>query len=278
LTIAQAAVLGLIQGLTEFLPVSSSGHLVLLQQILGITEPVLSFDIALHVGTLLAVCTCFFNDLLAIIKGLTGSAAARLQNRLITAEEKKSLYITGMIILGSIPTAIIGLLFNRIAHALYTSVWVVGCMLVFTGTFLWATRYAGFRPPKKQGLTGPRAFGVGIVQGLAVLPGVSRSGATIAMALFLGVDRATAVRFSFLLSIPAILGAALLALLDINPTDTMDPGVVGVGVVIAAVTGYLTLKWLVYMVRKGRLHHFAPYCWGMGLLALGWHFVKIPYG
>ena len=121
-------------------------------------------------------------------------------------------------------------------------------------------------------MTWQMALGVGMVQGLAVLPGISRSGATIATALFFGADRAIAVRFSFLLSIPAIIGAALLALLDVDGSTSMNPGVVGVGMAIAAVTGYLALKWLVHMVQKGRLHYFAPYCWVVGIIALGWNF------
>ena len=175
--------------------------------------------------------------------------------------------------MGSIPTAIIGLLFNEIAHTLYSSVLVVGCMLLITGTFLWLTHRMSAAPRNNQNITWLKALGVGTVQGLAVLPGISRSGATIATALFLGIDRTAAVRFSFLLSIPAIFGAALLALLDLENAANMDAGVVGVGMAIAAVTGYLALKWLVYMVQKGRLHHFAPYCWVVGILALGWHFI-----
>lgn len=273
MTIVQAAVLGLIQGLSEFLPVSSSGHLVLMQQMFGITEPVLAFDVAVHVGTLLAVCAYFFNDLIAIIKGLFGSCTAWMQKRPVTAEEKKSLQIAAVIILGSIPTAIIGFSFNQIAHTLYSSVWVVGCMLLITGTFLWLTRRINTAPPNTQKVTWLKALGIGTVQGLAVLPGISRSGATIATALFLGIDRTTAVRFSFLLSIPAIFGAALLTGLEFDSSTEIDAGVVGVGTVVAAVTGYVALKWLVYMVQKGRLHQFAPYCWVVGILALGWHFI-----
>lgn len=278
MTIVQAAILGLIQGLTEFLPVSSSGHLVLMQQLFGITEPVLTFDVAVHVGTLVAVCIYFFNDLVAIVKGLAGSFTAQFQRRSITAEEKKSLQITALIILGLIPTAVIGLSFNQIAHTLYSSVFVVGCMLLITGTLLWMTQRTRPALQNTHHITWLKALGIGTIQGLAVLPGISRSGATIATALFLGMDRATAVRFSFLLSIPAILGAALLSLLDLDRSVNMDLGVVGVGMSVAAVTGYLALRWLVYMVQKGRLHHFAPYCWGIGFLALGWHVYAILTG
>ena len=254
------------------MPVSSSGHLVLMQQFFGITEPVLAFDIAVHVGTLLAVCTYLFKDILAIIQGLFSSCAAWAQKKPLTAEDKKSLQITALIFLGSIPTAIIGLLFNEIAHTLYSSVLIVGCMLLITGTFLWLTRRMGAAPPNTQKVTWLKAVGIGTVQGLAVLPGISRSGATIATALFLGIDRTTAVRFSFLLSIPAIISAALLMRLEFDSTTGIDVSVMGVGMVVAAVTGYLALKWLVYMVQKGRLHHFAPYCWVVGLMALGWYY------
>lgn len=271
---AQAIALGLIQGLTEFLPVSSSGHLVLLQNLFGMSEPELLFDICLHVGTLVAVLLVFYREILHILATLVQIPALSRE-----AGGLKNLYrinadvrLCALIILGSVPTALLGLLFKAAAEHLFGAVWLVGLMLLVTGTVVWCTRYAA---PQGRGLlkTRPRdALIIGVVQGLAIIPGISRSGSTIATALFLGIDRELAGRYSFLLSIPAILGALVLGLDAEEMQTTIAVEMIALGTLIAAIVGYLALKVLLGLVRRGQLSWFAPYCWALGLIALviGW--------
>ena len=266
----QSVMLGIIQGLTEFLPVSSSGHLVLLQNLFGIREPELLFDISLHLGTLLAVFIVFYKEILRILQTLL-----RLPALIKSSGNLKSVFadneeirIFALILIGSIPTAILGILFHKIADQIFGAVWIVGVMLLVTGTLLWFTRQISNegRPLIKVSIRD--ALMIGLIQGMAIMPGISRSGATISMALFLGMNREVAGRYSFLLSIPAILGALILGL---NSTiiQTDIPGkIILLGTVIAAIVGYIALKILLRMVKQGHLYYFAPYCWLLGAATL----------
>ncbi len=269
--IYQGIILGILQGLTEFLPVSSSGHLALGQSFFGITEPTLFFDVSLHMGTLLAVMLVFYKD----IKGMILALAALFkqlfsgQNTGTMIKDNEEIRFAVLIIAGSIPTAFLGLGFKPYVDTLFSSVSFVGCMLLITGTFLWMTRTVPSQGDGVMKFGVKRALLVGLCQGMAVIPGISRSGATISAALFSGIDRETAARFSFLLSIPAIVGAEILSLKDfielgsvINVTATLC------GTLISFVVGYGALVFLLRIVKKGRLHLFAPYCWGLGILAI----------
>ena len=268
----QSVMLGIIQGLTEFLPVSSSGHLVLLQNLFGIREPELLFDISLHLGTLLAVFIVFYKEILRILQTLL-----RLPALIKSSGNLKSVFadneeirIFALIIIGSVPTAILGILFHKVADQIFGSVWIVGVMLLVTGTLLWFTRQMSDegRPLIKVSIRD--ALMIGLIQGMAIMPGISRSGATISMALFLGMNREVAGRYSFLLSIPAILGALILGL---NSTiiQTDIPGkTILLGTVIAGIVGYIALKILLRMVKQGHLYYFAPYCWLLGAATLIW--------
>jgi len=268
----QSVMLGIIQGLTEFLPVSSSGHLVLLQNLFGIREPELLFDISLHLGTLLAVFIVFYKEILRILQTLL-----RLPALIKSSGNLKSVFadneeirIFALILIGSIPTAILGILFHKIADQIFGAVWIVGVMLLVTGTLLWFTRQMSDegRPLIKVSIRD--ALMIGLIQGMAIMPGISRSGATITMALFLGMNREVAGRYSFLLSIPAILGALILGL---NSTiiQTDIPGkTILLGTVIAGIVGYIALKVLLRMVKQGHLYYFAPYCWLLGAATLIW--------
>ena len=268
----EAIVLGTIQGLTEFLPVSSSGHLVLFQNLFGMQEPELLFDICLHVGTLAAVLIVFYREIFEILAALVQfpgrlKSAGGLRN-LLAGDE--SIRMALLIVVGSIPTAIIGLLFKEITDQLFGSLTIVGCMLLVTGTLLWLTRR--IRSPKGRPVartTLRDALMIGIVQGLAILPGISRSGSTISTALFLGVDRKVAGRYSFLLSIPAIVGALLLSLDTPELHTTIPVSTILAGSIISAVVGWLALMLLLRVVDRGQLHRFAPYCWIVGVVTLG---------
>lgn len=265
-----AVTLGVVQGLTEFLPVSSSGHLVLFQNLFGFKEPELLFDISLHVGTLLAICLVFFRELRSLVTTLL-----RLPRLLTAAGGIKPLFVENedvrlacLIVLGSVPTAFMGLMFHRVADRIFGSVGIVGTMLLITGTFLWLTRRLAGHSRQLRQVYSRDALTIGLVQGMAILPGISRSGSTICAALFLGVDRELAGRYSFLLSIPAILGALVLGLDGSLAGSSVSTEMMLLGGATAAVTGYVALKILMRVVRQGRLYRFAPYCWAVGLAAL----------
>ena len=270
----EAIVLGIIQGLTEFLPVSSSGHLVLFQHLFGMKEPELLFDICLHVGTLMAVIIVFYRDILDIIIALIQIPSRMKQagglKRLL--EIDTSIRMALLIIVGSIPTAVIGLLFKEITDQLFGSITVVGFMLLVTGIVLWFTRNITGRGRPVKRMTTKDAIIIGIVQGLAIIPGISRSGSTISTALFLGVDRKMAGRYSFLLSMPAILGALILGIDTPVLHTTIPLSTIIVGSVISAIVGWLALVILLKVVDRGQLHRFAPYCWiaGVTTLLLAW--------
>ncbi len=266
----QAIILGIIQGLTEFLPISSSGHLVLCQRLFGLNEPEMFFDISVHVGTLFAVIIYFRKDIWAIILSLSNFVRDLLKRRVspLHAWEDPDLRLALLIIIGSLPTGLIGMLFSKIADRLFSSIFIVGCALMVTGFLLWLTRWAEAAGRDMSGFSIRNALVIGVAQGLAITPGISRSGTTIAVGLLLGLSRETAARYSFLLSIPAILGAAVLALSDVSaPSVNM---VICIGAVTAGVVGYGALAMLVYIVKKGQLHLFSPYCWLVGSVALIW--------
>ncbi len=266
----QGVVLGVLQGLTEFLPVSSSGHLVLGQNFFGITEPALSFDISVHLGTLFAVALVFFKEIKAMLVSLgrlvqhLGSVNSLRQ----AVRSDKDIRLAALIIVGSVPTAVVGLMLKNYVHLLFSSLVIVGCMLMVTGTFLWFTRHSAPGGKKVEQVGFGTALFIGLCQGLAVIPGISRSGATIAAGLFAGVERETAARFSFLLSMPAIAGAEILSLKDSFATGTGFDAVTLLSTLTAFIVGTLALVALLRIVKKGRLYLFAPYCWAVGLLAV----------
>jgi len=269
MNIFQAAILGVIQGLTEFLPVSSSGHLVLFQHILGFREAELLFDISLHLGTLVAVFIFFRQDIYAIILSVLRYCKIVFKTGSFSyVGEDPDLRLALLIITGSIPTAIIGLLFHKIADRLFSSVLIAGSMLIATGIILFFTRFVK-NPAKEVSLFSVKdSLIIGISQGLAIMPGLSRSGTTIATGLFLGLNHETAARYSFLLSIPAIAGASLLTFGDLAENTNIPLKTYLAGAFVSCVTGYLALKMLFYIVKKGRLHYFAPYCLIIGIISV----------
>lgn len=265
----QAALLGAIQGLTEFLPISSSGHLVLFQKLFGLHEAQLFFDVCLHIGTLIAVVAFFHREIQSLLASMVRFLSLGLKRRLTfrRINEDGAMKLAMLIIVGSVPTAVIGLFLKGHADRIFASVFLVGWMLLVTGLLLWATRRLRGEGRGIPEFTISMALLIGFVQGVAILPGISRSGSTIAVALFLGLNRPTAARYSFLLSIPAILGALLLSLRDLSGAAAFTPPVL-IGAATACVVGYLALALLVYIVNRGRMHLFAPYCWLAGLTAL----------
>jgi len=241
--------LGVVQGVTEFLPVSSSGHLVVAQALLGTGKASLVEDVALHVGTLLAVVVFYRADLGSLLRGLVergegGSAARRTAS---------------LLLLANVPSAVVGIGFRDQLEVLFDRPGFVAVAFLATGAALLATRWAR-RGEGRVGLVA--AVVMGLAQALAILPGFSRSGWTIAVGLFLGVRPAEAARFSFLMSIPAIGGAALLQARDLDPAAVAVAPLLA-GVFAAAVVGLLCLAWLVRLVRAMALHRFTPYLWAL---------------
>lgn len=264
--------LGVLQGLTEFLPVSSSGHLVIGQHLLGWQDPNLFFDVCLHVGTFLAVAVVFRHDIALLVRG--GLKWLRRPLSAAPYERDESRRLFELVLFGTIPTVIIGFAFKDLFETLFASVRAVGFSLLITGTLLWLTRRTGsFRGWGPFDIRFRHAVLVGIAQGLAITPGISRSGTTIAVALFLGFQREWAGRFSFLLFVPAVMGAITLELLKLRGLP--DPlGPILWGTAAAAGTGYVALRFLLAVVRRGRFYVFAPYCWALGTVCLAMTFLR----
>ena len=255
------AALGLLQGLTEFLPVSSSGHLVLLQSVLpGFREPGVLFHVTVHLATLGAVLLYFRGDVAAL------AGAAVMPGR----ADPSTVRLLRLVVIGVAPTALIGLLFAEALESLFSSVSTAASMLLVTGALLFATDRAPERSRGVEGMRASHAILIGIVQGAAIVPGVSRSGATVAAGVFSGLGRDLALRYSFLLSVPAILGAFVLQLLTHGLDGAREANVWGYGLAFLAAfaAGYLSINVLWKVLLARRLTWFACYCWGLGLAVL----------
>jgi undecaprenyl-diphosphatase len=251
--------LAVVQGLSEFLPISSSGHLALGQMILGVGEGSLIEDIVLHAGTLVAVLVFYRADLLDLARGFFGGRAEPVDGL------SPRLYV-GLLVLGNVPAIIVGFTLKDPIEALFSSPWVVFAAMAATAVLLWSTR----RVSRGDGAPAARtAFLIGCAQAVAILPGASRSGWTIAIALWLGLRPEAAARFSFLLSIPAILGALVLQILDGGANET-PAGALAIGFVAAALVGLFALRWLVALVRRMELFRFAIYLCILVVVGAAW--------
>ncbi len=266
----KSIILGLVQGLTEFLPVSSSGHLVLSKTFLDLSTQGVVWEISLHFSTLLAVFGVFYRDIALIIRGVSVST-----KRVFCGEKCIDVYRSDLhtrlfvlLIIGTVPTALIAILFKDLFEELFGKPLLVGCMLIVTGTMLWFTRWTCKTARENKDIGVIRSLIVGAVQGLAITPGISRAGATIAAATFMGVDRETAARFSFLLSIPAILGAMATMINDPIALGGDEFTFLLIGSAAAAISGYISLRFLIKIITIGKLHLFSYYCWPVGLFAI----------
>lgn len=251
MSLIQAIILGLIQGLTEFLPISSSGHLVLAQKIFGITEPTLIFDTSVHLGTLIAVFAVFQNDILSILK-------------------KPFQKLTWLLLAGTIPTAVIGVLFKDTFEQLFHTGSTLGFEFLITGAVL---LWSGMQRSGRKGVretTYLDAALIGVMQGAAIMPAISRSGFTISGALFRNLDREFAAKFSFLLSIPAILGATVFQVKDVMEAGSggIGYGSLMAGSLAAAFAGYVSIKYMLEILRKGKVKYFAYYVFIIGILVI----------
>jgi undecaprenyl-diphosphatase len=259
MTLLLALLLGLVQGVTEFLPISSSGHLRLMSAAFGVEDPQTLFDVCVHGGTLGAVLAVYRSDVLRMIKGLTQPRWDNPGFRLVV-----------LVLVGTIPAGVVGVLAGDWLEAELSSVSMVGGFLMFNGAILMGSRGRGEQGRGLDALTLKDAVVIGLSQSVALLRGISRSGTTITAALLTGVNREAAAAFSFLLAIPAISGAVILKLGQALGSGGVETPPLIAGTLTAFVTGYFALNVLIRLVNRGQLYHFAWYCWGLGAAALIW--------
>jgi len=253
MSILHAIILGIVQGITEFLPISSSGHLIVLQRVFGIEEPLLTFDIAVHVGSLVAILIVFWSDVWAIIKNPLGK-------------------MTGLLIIGSLPAIILGFIFHQfgiIENNFRTGIWLAAAFTLTGVLLLFADRFvAGTK--EERDITWYDALFVGVCQALAIPPGISRSGTTITGALTRGINRKAAAKFSFMLAIIAIAGGGLLEAISIarGSESIAYTGALNIviGMLASALVGYLSIKLLLKLIHACKLRYFSFYLWGLAAL------------
>lgn len=292
MSLLQAILMGIIQGLTEFLPVSSSGHLALFKILFGVeTDTGILYDVLLHVGTLLAICVVYYRDIwklivegCCILRDVFVNVVIFFKNRINKESEPYRRIVNSsyrkfvmLILVSTIPTGVIGF-FGRDVVTMASEILIVpGICLIVTAVLLFIADHTkdGDKLPKT--VTYTNAFGVGIAQGIATLPGLSRSGTTITACLLSGYQRNFAVKYSFIMSIPAILGALVLELKDISGVTVSSTEIIYyiIGMLIAAVVGYICIKTMLVIVRKKKFTGFAIYCLLVGLLSIGGYFYMV---
>lgn len=289
MSLLEAIILGFIQGVAEFLPISSSGHLAIFKNFFGLEEAGIAFDILLHVGTLVAVFICFWSDIWELIVNGVGIVIDASKNIGIyfsnlfnknkedyTKKEYVEVISTPfrryvmLIIVATIPTGIMGILLKDLIESVSATLIVPGICLLMTSVILLIADNTKDGHENEENVSYKKAGFVGICQGFATMPGISRSGTTVTACLLAGMDRAFAVKFSFIVSIPAILGAAVLDVPDLFETNLTSGDLVNyaVGTLVAAVVGYICIKTMLKIVRNKKFKVFSIYCAVMGLISI----------
>lgn len=273
LTYLQALILGIVQGLGEFLPISSSGHLAVIQHFFGIEgESVLLFAVMLHLGTLISVFIIYWHDIVKLVKELIAVIKDIFTGKGLRINHNPVRRLGFMIIVATIPTALIGLFLNDVFAGLYLSLIAVGIGFLVTGTILFIAEKMGKNEKKVWGMKFRHAVFIGIMQGIAICPGVSRSGSTLFGGLMSGLDRNFALRFAFLISIPSILGSVILefppAISAGLPTELWGPVILGT--VVSAISGFIAIKAMLKIVAGKRLTVFSWYTWVLGAAVLSY--------
>ena len=249
--------LAIVQGITEFLPVSSSGHLNLLQLGLGVEHDHLFINLVLHSGTLVAIIVCYRREITALM-------------------QPKNRHMVGLLFIGTLPLAFPGVVLRSWVKEIYQNPWLTGGGLIITGIvllFVHRPTTDTANAATEKSITWRTAICIGLMQCLAMVPGISRSGATIAIATRLGIDAASAAKFSFLLAIPAIASAELVELISLHSQAdaaaiSVPLEVLAIGFIVAMVVGYLSLSFLLHILRRGKLSHFGYYCLAAGAAVL----------
>lgn len=253
MTYTDAIILGILQGMTEILPVSSSGHLVIAQGLLGVKQPGVSFEILVHLGSLLSILVFFRKKISLLIRSLYDPEYSEYRPIIL------------MLAIGSVPAAVFGLLFKDMLEQAFSSPALASSMILVTGLILISTRYI----PAGEGKVGVKSsFLIGLGQAISIMPGISRSGSTIAIGLFLRIKPEDAAEFSFLLSVPAIAGAALLEARELMAVDTGLAGPYLAGTVCAFIFSMVSLHTVLSIIRRRKFEYFAFYCFAVGAFGL----------
>ena len=283
-------ILGIIQGAAEFLPISSSGHLVIVKEILGVDleNGGVFFDVMLHLGTLLAIFVAFWKDIQRLImEGLhiVGDVFVNLITFFKNCFGKKVPYrkvvrssyrkLVVLLIVSTIPTGIIGILLSDIIEASNSMILVPGVCLLITAAFLMIADLSDSGSKKPKETTYLDALGIGTAQGLATMPGISRSGTTITACLLCGFDKKYAVKYSFIMSIPAVLGAVVLEIKDVAKLHLSQQDMISclIATIVAAIVGYLSICFMMRLVRGKKYRYFASYCVILGSIAIAYYFL-----
>ena len=271
MNVIQSFILGLIQGISEFLPISSSGHLSIVGQLMGFdpeADNLLSFNILLHVATLAAVFIVYRKDIWEMVKAFFGMVKDLFTGKGLRLKEFMYRRLIVMLIVATIPATIAAFFLGDIIEN--PALWQIGIFLIITAILLFLSEKLSGGNTGIEKMSNKRALGVGCFQALGTLPGISRSGSTIVGGLFCGLNKATAVRFSFLMSIPAILGALVLDIKDMITMQSQSLPVlpVVIGMITAAVSGYFAIKFLLKLVEKSKLSYFSIYCVAAGIFAI----------
>ena len=274
ISILHAIIMAIVQGLTEFLPISSSGHLVLFKFLLKADLGANSafFEILLHIGTLIAVCCVYYKDVWSLIKEFV----FLVRDVVLHFKDKKEIEIYPerkmllLVLIASVPTAILGLIIEKtIADMFMSSVLAVGLALLVTSAILILSTKVPLGKKRLKGIKYSDALFIGFIQGIAVTPGISRSGSTIVGGLCAGLEKEFAIRFSFLISLPAIAGAMLLSLKDINGQDiAVNGGAYLLALIISAAVGYVCIRWMLQLLKKDKFIYFGYYCAVIGAVAV----------
>lgn len=258
----ESVLLGFVQGATEFLPVSSSGHLVITQALLGIDIEGVAFEVAVHLATLVSILLVYRTRVVDLARGAL-------------ARDREAIEYVGLIVVATIPAGLLGVLAKDRIEALFDNPWAPGVALLVTGLILWSSRGArqqgeGLRPGWTAALL------IGLAQAFALVPGISRSGSTVVAAMWLGLEAREAAAFSFLMAVPAIGGAAVLQIPDMTSAGIggVSTGVLLAGALVAGVTGVLAIRTFVAMLARKAFHFFAPYCWMIGAAYLAFLYFR----
>ena len=270
MTYLTSALLGLVQGVAEFLPVSSSGHLSLMENLLGLVQEDILFEVLLHLGTLVAVCVVYWQDIVYMARdffGVLGGLFSKKHRTRVSPSANTRLVF--MLIVATVPLVLVIPIKNHV-ETLYGNTLFIGCALLLTGIILFLSDRLTQGRKTARTATMADALIVGLSQAVAVVPGLSRSGTTISIGMMRGFDRKFAVRFSFLLSIPAILGANILEVgeaVRAGLHTEMIPIYI-LGMTVSLVSGYFAIKLVNLLARKGKFGNFAYYCWAVGIVTI----------
>ncbi|MDR2623297.1 MAG: undecaprenyl-diphosphate phosphatase [Methanobrevibacter sp.] len=272
--VIQGIIIGLVQGLTEFLPVSSSAHLIFIQYILNVGENNLAFDVLLHLGTLMAVIIYYIKDIVKMIEAFISSILDIFKGRFIEGfKENQYKKLVWFVVVGTIPAGIVGVLFNSQVESAFNTLIFPGFFLLVTGTLLYISQRINVGNRKIDKLGFKDVVIIGMSQAIAILPGISRSGTTISTGLLLSINKEFVAKFSFLLSIPAILGAGITKLNELGSNLDTNLYVYIFGFLTAFISGYLSISILIKLIKEKSLDFFAYYCWTVGISVLIYLFI-----